>query len=118
MHGGYGYLAESGHGAGVAGRGGHHTLYSIPEVRKYNGIRLRDGWDCRKEEMRAGDTIKQQIGVLTKAEGFCEPAVLFALLKLEIFERIGAGIVSADTLAARSRLIPSGLNACCAPPWP
>lgn len=44
--------------------------------------------------------IKDQIEVLSIAEGFFQSSVLFALLRLEIFERIGEGNKTRDELAA------------------
>ena len=44
--------------------------------------------------------IKNQVEVLSLAEGFFQSSVLFALLRLEIFERIGDGEKSVETLAA------------------
>jgi 3-hydroxy-5-methyl-1-naphthoate 3-O-methyltransferase len=44
--------------------------------------------------------IKDQIEVLSIAEGFFQSSVLFALLRLEIFERIGEGSKTLDELAA------------------
>jgi SAM-dependent methyltransferase len=61
--------------------------------------------------------IQDQIAVLSIAEGFFQSSVLFALLRLEIFERIGQGSKTSDELAAElgarsenlSRLLNAGV---------
>jgi len=61
--------------------------------------------------------IKDQIEVLSIAEGFFQSSVLFALLRLEIFERIGERSKTSDELAAElgarsenlSRLLNAGV---------
>lgn len=61
--------------------------------------------------------IKDQIAVLSIAEGFFQSSVLFALLRLKIFERIGEGSKTSDELAAEigaqsetlSRLLNAGV---------
>ncbi|NUO83326.1 hypothetical protein HUU05_24910, partial [candidate division KSB1 bacterium] len=53
--------------------------------------------------------IRDQIQVLTIAEGFYPSSVLFALLKLEIFERIGDGDKTAHDLAAEIKARPDSL---------
>jgi SAM-dependent methyltransferase len=45
-------------------------------------------------------TIREQINMLGMAEGFFQSNVLFALLKLDVFERIGRSSRSLDELAA------------------
>ena len=45
------------------------------------------------------ELIRHQISVLSVAEGFFESAVLFALLKLKVFEHIGDGTQTLDELA-------------------
>lgn len=46
------------------------------------------------------DIIRDQIALLSIAEGFFESSILFALLKLKIFEHIGEGTKTAVELAA------------------
>jgi SAM-dependent methyltransferase len=46
-------------------------------------------------------TIKDQIEVLSVAEGFLQSSVLFALLKLRVFELIGEGKLTLDELASK-----------------
>ncbi len=59
--------------------------------------------------------IKSQIEVLTLAEGFFQSSVLFALLRLRIFERLGEGDKSVEALAeelgARADTLARLLNA-------
>ncbi len=58
---------------------------------------------------------RQQIDVLSIAEGFFQSSVLFALLKLRIFERIDEGTVRLDELerdlGARAETLSRLLNA-------
>ncbi|MCG3119055.1 MAG: 3-hydroxy-5-methyl-1-naphthoate 3-O-methyltransferase [bacterium] len=53
--------------------------------------------------------IKDQIQVLTIAEGFYQSSVLFALLKLEIFERLGDDSKTVQALAAEIKARPESL---------
>jgi SAM-dependent methyltransferase len=46
------------------------------------------------------DLIQQQIALLALAEGFLPAGILFALVKLGVFERLGAAARTADALAA------------------
>src|SRR5262245_11017885 len=58
---------------------------------------------------------QQQIDILSIAEGFLESSVLFALLKLRVFERIDKGTTTlnglASELGARSETLSRLLNA-------
>ncbi len=53
--------------------------------------------------------MKNQMEVLSKAEGFFESSILFALLKLKIFERIGDGSKTVHELAAELAARPETL---------
>jgi SAM-dependent methyltransferase len=53
--------------------------------------------------------IRNQIDVLSLAEGFYQSSVLFALLKLGVFERIGEESKTVDTLAAELNARPDTL---------
>lgn len=53
---------------------------------------------------------KQQIEVLSLAEGFFQSSVLFALLKLRIFERIDKGSTTLSALAAELNARPETLS--------
>ena len=44
--------------------------------------------------------VRDQINLLRTAEGFFQSRILFTLLKLRVFERIGEGERSLDELAA------------------
>ncbi len=59
--------------------------------------------------------IKNQVEVLSLAEGFFQSSVLFALLRLKIFERLGEGEKNAEALASelgcRSEFLARLLNA-------
>jgi len=53
---------------------------------------------------------KRQIEILSMAEGFFQSSVLFALLKLKIFERIDTGSKTLQELAAELRARPETLS--------
>jgi SAM-dependent methyltransferase len=53
---------------------------------------------------------KRQIEVLSMAEGFFQSSILFALLKLKIFEIIDSGSKTLDELAAKSQAKPGTLS--------
>jgi SAM-dependent methyltransferase len=53
---------------------------------------------------------KSQIQVLSIAEGFFQSSILFALLKLKIFERIGKGSKPLDELASELHACPETLS--------
>lgn len=53
---------------------------------------------------------KRQIEILSIAEGFFQSSVLFALLKLKIFERIDKGTTTLDALAAELDADPETLS--------
>jgi SAM-dependent methyltransferase len=59
--------------------------------------------------------VREQLGLLSVAEGFFQSSVLFALLRLDVFERIGLGSRSAvelaDELGVRDDLLHRVLNA-------
>lgn len=54
--------------------------------------------------------IKNQVEVLALAEGFFQSSVLFALLRLQIFERLGEGEKNAAALAAEINAAPETLT--------
>jgi SAM-dependent methyltransferase len=55
-------------------------------------------------------TIKDQIEVLSVAEGFLQSSVLFALLKLRVFELIGESSMPLDDLASKLNARPDTLS--------
>jgi SAM-dependent methyltransferase len=69
----------------------------------------------QRERLSVRMVKRQQIDVLSIAEGFFQSSVLFALLKLRIFERIDEGTVRLDELArdlgARAETLSRLLNA-------
>ena len=61
------------------------------------------------EEPPRDGIIRDQVAVLSVAEGFFQSSVLFALLKLRVFERIGDGGKTLDELAAELAARPETL---------
>jgi SAM-dependent methyltransferase len=61
------------------------------------------------ENVSSSAVIRNQLKVLSVAEGFFQSAVLFALLKLQVFERIGDKTKPLEDLAAESNAHPETL---------
>ena len=63
-----------------------------------------------KTAVREKDLILKQLDLLSLAEGFLPSSVLFALVKMQIFELIGEGTKSLEVLAEQTDAPPRALR--------
>ena len=52
--------------------------------------------------MDRSDAIRDQISILSKMEGFFEASVMFALLRLDLFEALGQSVASISQLSRKT----------------